>query len=81
MAGVYTEDTLKVLNKTLLIDPNSTVNSLMAGMEDLNSFKRPESDVQIVKTVNNNPLKQLENTERQCCPTFPAGVRGGYWHT
>ena len=52
MAGVYTEDTLKVLNKTLLIDPNSTVNSLMAGMEDLNSFKRPESDVQIVKTVH-----------------------------
>ena len=31
-----------------------------------NSFKSLESDVQIVKTVNNNLLKQLENTERQC---------------
>ena len=25
-----------------------------------------ESDVQIVKTVNNNLLEQLENTERKC---------------
>ena len=40
----------------------------MAEMKDLNSsFKRLESDVEIVKTVNNNLLKQLENTERQCC--------------
>ena len=31
-----------------------------------NSFKRLESDVQIVITVNNNLLKQLKNTERQC---------------
>ena len=39
----------------------------MAEMKDLNSsFKRLESDVQIVKTLNNNLLKQLENTERQC---------------
>ena len=30
-----------------------------------NCFKRLESDVQIVKTVNNDLLKQLENTERQ----------------
>ena len=29
-------------------------------------FKRLDSDVQIVKIVNNNLLKQLENTERQC---------------
>ena len=35
-------------------------------MEDFNSFKRPESEVQIGNTVNNNPLKQLENPERQC---------------
>ena len=39
----------------------------MAEMEDLNnSFKRLESDVQLVKTVNNKLLKQLANTERQC---------------
>ena len=39
----------------------------MAEMKDLSSsFKRLESDVQIVKTINNNLLKQLENTERQC---------------
>ena len=75
MTGVYTEDTLKALNKTQLIDlflkmqdqTNSTIDSLMAEMKDLNnSFKRLESDVQIVKNVNNNLLKQLENTERQC---------------
>ena len=74
MTGVYTEHTLKALNKTQLIDlflkiqdqTNSTIDSLMAEMKDLNSsFKRLESDVQIVKTVNNN-LKQLENIERQC---------------
>ena len=75
MTGVYTEDTLKALNKTQLIDlflkmqdqTNSTIVSLMAEMKDLSSsFKRPESDVQIVKTVNNNLIKQLENTESQC---------------
>ena len=75
MTGVYTEDTLKALNKTQLIDlflkmqdqTNSTIVSLMAEMKDLSSsFKRLESDVQIVKTVNNNLIKQLENIERQC---------------
>ena len=63
------------MNKTQLNDlflkmqdqTNSTIASLMAEMKDLSSsFKRLESDVQIVKTVNNNLLKQLENTERQC---------------
>ena len=71
MTGVYTEDTLKALNKTQLIDlfvemqdqTNSTIFSLIAGMKDLSSnFKKLESDVQIVKTVNNNLLKELENT-------------------
>ena len=75
MTGVYTEETLKALNKTQLIDlflkmqdqTNSTIVSLMAEMKELSSsFKGLESDVQIVKTVNNNLLKQLENTERQC---------------
>ena len=75
MTGVYTEDTLKVLNKTQLIDlflkmqdkANSTIDSFIAEMKDLDSgFKRLESDVEIVKTVNNNLLKQLGNTEKQC---------------
>ena len=73
MTGVYAEDTLKAFNKTHLIDlfltmqdqTNSTINSLMAEMKNLNkSFKRFESDVQIVKTVNSNLLTLLENTER-----------------
>ena len=73
--GAYTESTLKALNKTQLTDlflkmqdqTNSTIASLMAEMKYLNSsFKRLESDVQTVKTVNNKLLKQLENTERQC---------------
>ena len=66
MAGVYTEDTLKALNKNQLIDlflkmqdqTNSTIDSLIIEIKDLNkNFKRLESDVQIVKTVNNNILK------------------------
>ena len=74
MAGVYAEDTLKALNKTQLIDlflkiqdqTNSNIHSLMVEMKDLNNvFKRLQSAAQIVKTVNNNLLKQLENTERQ----------------
>ena len=60
MTGIYTEYTLKALNKTQLIDlflkmqdqTNSTIVSLMAEMKDLSSsFKRLESDVQIVKSV------------------------------
>ena len=66
MTVVYIEDTLKAFNKTQLIDlflkmqdqTNSTTDLLMAKIEDLNnSFKRLESDVQMVKTVNNNLLK------------------------
>ena len=73
MTGVYTEDTLKALNKTQLIDlflkmqdhTDSTIVPLMAEMKDLSSsFKRLESDVQIVETVNNSLIKQLENNEK-----------------
>ena len=69
MTGVYTASTLKAMNKTLLNDlflkmqdqRNSTIDTLMAKTKDLNnSFKGLESDIQIVKTVNNNLLKQLE---------------------
>ena len=73
MAGVYTEDIFKTLNKTQSIDlflkmqdqTNSTIDSLMTEMKDLNNnFKRLESDIQIAKTVKNNLLKQLQNNER-----------------
>ena len=83
MTGVYTEDTIKSLNKTQLIDlflkmqdqANSTIDFLMVEMIDLkSSFNRLESDVQTVKIVNNNLLKQLENTERQCWTN--ANIRG-----
>ena len=69
MTGAYTEDTLKALNKIYLIDlllkmqdqTNSTIDSLIVEMKDLNnSFKRLESAVQIIKSVNNSLLKQLE---------------------
>ena len=74
MTCVYTETTLKALNKTQLIDlflkmqdqTNFTIDFLMAEMKDLNnSFKRLESEFEIVKAINNSLLKQLENTERQ----------------
>ena len=46
---------------------NFTIDSLMVEMKDLNNILEGlESDVQIAKTVNNNLLKQLVNTERQC---------------
>ena len=73
--GNNTEGTLKALNKTQLIDlflkmqeqTNFTKESLMTEMKDLNNVsKRLESDVPIVKIVNNKILKLLENSERQC---------------
>ena len=46
---------------------NFTIDSLMVEMKDLNNILEGlESDVQIAKIVNNNLLKQLVNTERQC---------------
>ena len=57
MTGVSTKDILKALNKTQLIDlflkmqyqMNSTIDSLIAEMKNLNnSSKRFEFDVQIV---------------------------------
>ena len=73
MTNVCTEDTLKALNKTQLIDLflkmedqiNFTIDSLMTETKGLNnSFKRLESDVKFKQTRNINFLKQLENTER-----------------
>ena len=69
------ENNLKALNKTQLIDlflkmqdkTNSNINSSMKEMENVyNSFTRFQSGIQIVKTINNYLLKQLQNNERQC---------------
>lgn len=66
MAGVYTKDTLKALEKAYFTDlflkmqdeMNSAIDSMMAELKDLNnSSKGLESDAQIIKTVNNNFLK------------------------
>ena len=71
---ILCEDTLKALNKIQLINlflkmqdqTNFTIDPLMVEMKDLNNILEGlESDVQIAKTVNNNLLKQLVNTERQ----------------
>ena len=58
MTGVYTEDTLKFLNKPQLIDlflkmqehTNRTISKLTVEIRYLNAkFKRLESDVDVVK--------------------------------
>ena len=58
MTGVYTEDTLKFLNKPQLIDlflkmqehANRTISKLTVEIRHLNAkFKRLESDVDVVK--------------------------------
>ena len=58
MTGVYTEDTLKFLNKPQLIDlflkmqehTNRTISKLIVEIRHLNAkFKRLESDVDVVK--------------------------------
>ena len=55
---------------------NSTIGSLMRQMKDLNySFKRIESDIQIVKTVNN--VKAMLDI----CSIFRTWVCGVYSHT
>ena len=63
---------LKALNKTQLIDlflkmqhqKNSIIDSLMKEIN--NSFKRLEFGIQIVKTINKNLLKQLQDIEKKC---------------
>ena len=74
MAGVYTEETLKTLNKSQLIDlflknqekTDNTINSLAEEIRELNKhFRRMESDIAIVKNVNNVLLKQVLSAERE----------------
>ena len=75
MAGVYTEETLTALNKNYIIDlllktqeqTNTTIASLTAEIKRLNeNFQKLESDVSVVKNVNNILSKQTSSIERQC---------------
>ena len=83
MAGVYTEETLRALNKNQIIDlflktqkqTNSTIASLTAEIKRLNeNFQKLESDVSVVKNVNNILSKQMSSIERQCWKT--PSIRG-----
>ena len=75
MNAIYTEDTLRALNKTQLIElflksqehTKGIINSLTEEMKNLNeNFKKLESDVAVVKNVNNILCKQIVSVERQC---------------
>ena len=75
MAGVYTEETLRALNKNQIIDlflktqeqANTTIASLTAEIKRLNeNFQKMESDISVVKNVNNILSKQMSSIERQC---------------
>ena len=75
MSGVYTEETLRALNKNQIIDlflkiqeqTSTTIASLTAEIKRLNeNFQKLESDVSVVKNVNNILSKQMSSIERQC---------------
>ena len=75
ISGVYTEETLRVLNKNQTIDlflksqeqANTTIASLTAEIKRLNeNFQKLESDVSVVKNVNNILSKQMSSIEKQC---------------
>ena len=62
MTSAYTEETLRALNKNQIIDlflkvqeqPNTTIASLTVEIKSLNeNFQKLESDVSVVKNVNN----------------------------
>ena len=68
MAGVYTEETLKRLHKSQMIDlflksqekTENTIHSLAEGIRELNkNFRQMESDIAIIKNVNNVLSKQV----------------------
>ena len=75
MSGVYTTETLSALNKNQIIDlflktqeqANKTIASLTAEIKRLNeNFQKLESDVSVVKNVNNILSKQMSSIEKQC---------------
>ena len=57
MTVTYLEGTLRALNKTQLIELKNTLT------EEMKNFKKLESDVAVVKNVNNILCKSVE---RQC---------------
>ena len=75
MAGVYTEETLQPLNKTKIIkiflkiqeQTNNTTNTLTEEIKEIHrSFKILESEILVVKKVNDALVKQLSSVQRQC---------------
>ena len=75
MAGVYTEETLRAFNKNQIIDlflktqeqTNTTIASLTAEIKRLNgNFQNRESDVSVIKNVNNSLYKHMSTIERHC---------------
>ena len=70
MAGVYTEETLRALNKNQIIDlfpktqeqANTTIASLTAEIKGLNK----NEIVSVIKNVNNILSTQISSIERQC---------------
>ena len=75
MTGVYTEETLQPLNKTQLIklffktqeQTNNTIKTLTEEIKEIHrSFKKLESEIIVVKKVNDALVKQLSSLERQC---------------
>ena len=66
---------MRALNKNQIIDlflktqeqANTTIASLTAEIKRLNeNFQKLESDVSVVKNVNNIVSKQMSSIERQC---------------
>ena len=75
MAGVYTEETLQPLNKTQIIklflktqeQTNNTINTLTEEIKEIHhSFKILESEIVVVKKLNDALAKQLSSVQRQC---------------
>ena len=75
MAGVYTEETLHPFNKTQNIklflktqeQTKNTINTLTEETKEIHcSFKRLESEIVVVKKVNDALIKQLSSVERHC---------------
>ena len=75
MSGVYTEQTLRALNKNQIFDlflktqekANTTIALLTAEIKRLNeNFQKLQSDVSVVKNKNNILSKQMSSIERQC---------------
>ena len=84
MSGVYIAETLRALNKNQIIDlflksqeqTNTTIASLTAEIKRLNeNFQKLESDVSVVKNVNNILSKQMSSIKRQCWKDAQYSVR------